>query len=220
LQPLKENLYNRLMALTRKVKKGQVVLYKGEAPTSIYVVKDGLVRASNILDSGEERTVGLFGPGEYFPVGVAFGIAPVALFYYETLLNSELEVYQIEEFEKTLKGASYDDAKKLASQYIAMMLHVAALGHKSARNKLANMLQFLSLRFGESLTGKTFVRISVPLTQDDIARMSGLSRETVTVELGKLKSEGIIEVKSKQYLVNTKKLLKIIDENEDIQVSL
>lgn len=212
--------YNGSMALKRNVKKGQVILYKGEASNSIYIVSEGLVRAYNILDSGEERTVALFGPGEYFPVGVAFKNTPVALFYYETLLNSELEIYGLDEFDKIMQNSGYEDAKKLASQYVAMMLHVAALGHKSARNKVANMLQFLSLRYGESLTGQTFMRISIPLTQDDIARMSGLSRETVTVELGKLKSEGVIDVKKKQYLIHTKKLLKAIDENDPLDITL
>lgn len=207
----------------RQVKKGQILLYQGEVPTGIYLIKDGLARASNITNSGDEKTVALFGQDDYFPIGFLFRKSPVSLFYYEALSDSTMEFYSRESFLNKLKAnRNFEALSHMATQYVSSLLQINALGQTKARDRVLRILQFLALRFGENsqLGGSAYVKITISFTQQDIGRIAGLTRETTAIELNKLKREEIIVVKKKVYTVHLKKLLQAIGEEELDSVKL
>lgn len=201
----------------RQVKKGQILLYQGEVPTGVYKITSGLARASNISSNGDEKTVALYGPGDYFPVGFLFGRSPVALFYYEVIADSEVEFYTRSDFLSALKKeGELKPLEHMSAQYVSTLLQVNALGQTKARDRILRILQFLALRFGENsrLGGSAYIKITVPFTQQDIGRLAGLTRETTAIELNKLKKEEALIVKKKYYTVNLKKLLSLVGEEE------
>lgn len=130
------------MPINREVKKGQTILYQGEAPASIFVIKRGIVRALNISSTGEEKTTALFGESDYFPIECAFLKSPVALLYYESMIDTQLELFSREEFQEYLKIDSSNEMAKLATQYVSSLLQINALGQTLARDKIARILQF------------------------------------------------------------------------------
>jgi len=200
---------------TRTIKKGQLVLYQGEAPPGAFLVKEGLVRALNMSSNGEEKTVALFAPGDYFPIGFIFDKSPVALFFYEAAFDSVIEVIDKAEFKSRLdRAAATDQLSSLATLYLSALLQVNALGQTKAKDRIARIMQFLCVRFGRSAANDARIMISIPLTQLDIARMAGLTRETTAVELNALKAMEIITVRRKTYYVNLKKLLASMDDDD------
>lgn len=64
------------------------------------------------------------------------------------------------------------------------------------------------------------MQISTPLTQLDIARMAGLTRETTTIEINNLKKSKIIKVNQKFYSVHVNKLVNSTDNDEFSGISL
>jgi DNA-binding transcriptional regulator LsrR (DeoR family) len=54
--------------------------------------------------------------------------------------------------------------------------------------------------------------IQVPLTQQDLADFTGLTRETTNLELNKLKKEKIVTSDQKYYIVNIEKLNSKVDD--------
>ena len=198
----------------RSVKKGQTVVYQGEVPYSVFEVKSGLIRALSINENGEERTLALYGPGDFFPVGYAHGIVNVALFSYVSQTNSELLLHPRDGFKKLFETDKQLNAKQMASQYVASMVHINALGQATARDKIIHILHYLSIRFGEELTGKVFTRITIPLTQLDIAKMASVTRETAAVELGTLRKEGLVDVKKRYYSVYVRGMLDKLSSAE------
>lgn len=203
------------MGHDRVVKKGQLILYQGEVPSAVFSVKSGLVRSLNVGTSGEERTIALFGPGDYFPVGYIFDKSPVAFFYYQAASDTVLRVYDKANFQQMLyESKTTEELARLSVQYVSAMLQINALGQTRASDRIIRIMQFLSLRFGVPTTGGNLLKITVPLTQLDIARLAGLTRETAAIELGRLKTQEIIMVKKKIYTVNLKKLLAIMDDDD------
>lgn len=67
------------------------------------------------------------------------------------------------------------------------------------------------MRFGTSGLSKRLVKISIKLTQQDIAMLAGLSRETVSTELGKLRASHVVHVSQKVYTIDIMKLNKAFD---------
>lgn len=203
------------MGHERVVKKDQLILYQGEVPSVVFLVKSGLVRSLNVGSNGEERTIALFGPGDYFPVGYIFDKSPVAFFYYQAASDSVLQTYDKASFQQQLyESKSTEELSRLSVQYVSAMLQINALGQIRARDRVIRIMQFLSLRFGEPAAGGVYTKITIPLTQLDISRLAGLTRESAAIELGLLKSQEVITVKKKIYSVHLKKLLTQMDDED------
>jgi DNA-binding transcriptional regulator LsrR (DeoR family) len=62
-------------------------------------------------------------------------------------------------------------------------------------------------------------KIQVPFTHQEIAEFTGLTRETTSIELNKLKKAGVITCKHKYYTVNTHELTKRIDDEYNPGIS-
>lgn len=200
------------MARIRPVRKNQIILYQGEAITNMHIVRSGIVRAYSILSNGNEVIVAMFGPSDYFPVGGLYGAAPASLFYYETMSDGHIESMTVPEFVEYLSGEN-DEMVRGSRRYMGALLHVNALGQATAAEQLAHTLRYLVLRFGVPLPGRVFMRIDIKLTQQDIARLCNISRETASIELGKLKNKNIITERAKLYSVNMSLLNKFLGED-------
>jgi CRP-like cAMP-binding protein len=77
------------------------------------------------------------------------------------------------------------------------------------------MLRYLALRFGTPLVGKAYTRIQLKLTQQDLANLCNMSRETTNIELGKLKEKKIVSEKAKLYSIDMIELNKFINDEID-----
>lgn len=194
------------MSTLRQFKKSQIVLYQGEASSQSFRIKKGLVRAYIIHENGEEATVALFASGDIFPIGTPFSIAHVALFYYETVLDSLCESYEARELIDLLERDARQQLHRFAKRYTGALLHIASLAQNSAYNKVAHILRYLAIRFGERLPDGHHYKISLRMTQQDIAKLCNISRETASIQLGILRSHGIVSERGKHYIVHMDKL--------------
>lgn len=210
--------FNKLIATypVRKYKKGRPIFYQGEVPRSAYIIKNGVVRVYGINNSGEERIVTFFVPGDLIPVGWVFQKSPVSLYYYDAVTDCDLVAIPKEDFTAELEK---DERLKMEMlnmymvHYISSTMHIYALEHARAQEKLIRILQYLVLRFGiEKQNGNHLVDLR--LTHQDLACMVGLSRETSALELGKLKKKGVISYESFTYTVNMPLLLKAAGGDE------
>jgi CRP/FNR family cyclic AMP-dependent transcriptional regulator len=200
----------------RLIKKGRPLFYQGEIPRTAYFIKSGVVKFYNITSSGEEKIVGYESVESLMPNEWLFGKSPVALYYYDTF--TDCEVYSIPRSE--LLEIINSDPKvtvsllnRYISMYIGSTMHLHALEQLKAREKLLHILQYLVLRFGTEVS-KNKHRIGLRLTHQDIANLVGLTRETVSTEISKLRKEEIINIVDLHYVVDTDKALRILGESD------
>jgi len=198
----------------RDVRKKQIILYRGEATVSVYVVSKGVIRAYTLLNNGSEVIIALFGPGDFFPVNFDPSKAPVSLFYYETMDEGTVETFTISEF-KTYKEKLDSEDEDSARRYLSSLLHINALVQMTSLERLSHTLRYLALRFGKPLFGKIYTRIELKLTQQDLANLCNMSRETTNIELSKLRAKKIVTEKAKLYSVNMRELNNLIDDEID-----
>lgn len=184
----------------------------------MFVVKTGVVRAYSIVDSGNEVIIAMFGLGDYFPEATHEGELPTAMFYYDMLTDGELEV-RSQADHKAAQASDPSSDVRAQRRYLGALLHINALTQPTAMGRLAHVLRYLALRFGVAVSGKSFTKIDLKLTQADLAQICNLSRETVNAELSKLKQQNIVTVRQKTYTVNVRALMKIIDDTIDVSLS-
>lgn len=180
-----------------------------------------MVRAYTIHENGEEATIAFFGPNDLFPVGSIFEILPVTLFYYEAFTECALVSYLPDELTSMLELNPMDELYRYTKRYIGALLHVNALAQNVASLKIVHTLRYLAVRFGEKLPDDRHYKISIKLTQQDIAKLCNLSRETTNIELNKLKRNNHVTERSKHYVVNLAQLGKLVGEqfSDDLNFS-
>ena len=199
----------------RFVKKGSSVLFQGEVPRRVMMVRDGLIRAYTITSSGEERVVALYGKGDIFPLTWALGETSNTLFYYDAVTDSRLMLVTKEDFvagisenTETLKAMLHF----VGNQYTANMLRITGLEQSHAVEKIGFTLYYLLFRYGVEKRPGIFT-INIKLTQLMIANLVGLTRESSTKNLKVLRDKGVIDYSRSLYTINKQKLEKFLDED-------
>jgi CRP/FNR family transcriptional regulator len=198
-------------------RKGEIILYQGEVPPSIYIVKKGIVKTYNLTTQGEEKPITFDATGEIFPIAWAFNKIRYSQYYYEAFTDCDIYTVSRTEYHEFLKAnpdAMYESFNGFVNRYINFQMRVNALEQSKAVAKIINTIHFLCLHFGRELKDNV-VQIDLPLTQQDLANFMGLTRETPVIELKKLQRQGILSYKRQSYIVKTDKLDELLDEEYD-----
>lgn len=199
--------------VTRSYKKGEIILMQDIEPNSAYAVKVGSVRVYGLEPDGTVNSISFLVSGELFPVGWIFGKTEKTLFYYEA--HTDVTVYVMDKERLTSAIGEIPELSKIfleqeVNQYVGTSLQVKALGQPRAYAKIIGILHYLCLRYGTE-TAENTVRIEIPFTQDELASLIGITRETTTNELLSLKADKVVAVRNKFYTVNTTKLNSLLD---------
>lgn len=202
---------------TIRLAKGDVLFHQKDVPCYGYAIKRGVMRICNLNSEGTEKTVSFKVADEVLPVYWLLSKTSTAVFYYQA--HTDCELYRIKKENFIAHMNASPDFKAalldiLVRAYVDTSLQVDALLHARAGMKLLYTLRHLCLRYGKATTGG-FTRIQIPLTQQDLANYTGLSRETTTIELNKLKTGGVISSRFKYYSVNTEKLNDHMSDDYD-----
>lgn len=175
-------------------KKGEVILFQGEAPQFGFVIKHGIVKTYNLNTDGDEQLVYFNTTLDIFPMAWIMAKASVSLYYYQAITNCEL--YRLSrqaylDFIQKDKALLLHELERYVSKDVNKTMRLNALLYSKAGDKILNTLHYLIHSHGINLKGD-LVKINITLTHQDLANLTGLRRETVAVEMNKLKKDGLI----------------------------
>lgn len=210
----------------RTFKKGEIIIFQGEAPRCAYAVKQGTVKAYNLSVEGDEKPVAFYSDDAIFPAAWVYGKMPSAIYYYEAFTPT-VEVYSVERAElaafiKKRPELLYLELERALQSELGGSMRLNALQHSRASDKLIYTLHYLALSHGKPV-GDGKVEITLDLKHQDFANLTGLTRETAATELNKLKKQGIIGYgKGLPYCLNLAKLSKALNDQfvSDLEVTL
>jgi len=206
----------------RGITKNRPLLYQGEIPTMAFYVKSGIVKLYNITGEGEERIVGYETEGGLLPIEWLFSRSQVSLYYYDTFTDCELIRIPKDELIDILRTDTRTTQAYLDRTLAMLMgstIHLHALQQPKARQKLLYIMQYLVLRFGRSIGNKKQI-IDLRLTHQEIAYIIGITRETVSTEIGKLVKEGVLATDDYRYVVDMDKAIRLLGEDDFNQLTL
>lgn len=192
----------------RKINKRSILIYQGEVPRQVYIVVSGLFKVYRLGSFGEEQIAGFRTKGDIFPVSWLFGKTSSTLFYYEAIVDSEVitvekpVLLELSEKYPAIKQQLFD---YIMTGYTGLTMQVTALEQSRAAEKVLLMMYYLMFRYGKEVSGGAY-RVDLQLTHTILGNLMGLTRETTTVELGRLKRKKIINYDSKSYTIYRKEL--------------
>lgn len=163
-----------------------MVFLEGLARSPQYRVVDGCIATAQTLSDGRRQIIDLVGPGRL--IGLGFG--DQNRYSAETLGFTRLELVP-----DSLAPGERDQAlsEMLArSQSLAMLL-----GRKTAPERVASALIDLALQFGRPTRDRKRGAVTFHLypTRGDLADWLGLTIETVSRCLTRLKKAGLIDIR-------------------------
>lgn len=199
------------------------IIYQGEVPRCGYFLKQGMVKVYNLHASGNEQIIRFYGPGDFFPLPWLYQKSHAEFYYHETLGNCEViavtrhDITQLIEKQPAIHKHIFNN---LILDQSALYLRILSLEQPRAQEKIAYMLYYLGVRYGKPLPDSITYSIELSLTHVTLANLVGLTRETVTMEINKLKTLGAITYSHKIYTIHKPTLETIIGEDNFGNVSL
>lgn len=163
----------------------QLLIYAHEDPTGIFYLESGEVRKYDIGPDGEEAVLNVFKPKVFFPMAWAINKTPNKYFF-ESSTPIEVRRAPASDFTAYLEShpkAVYDLLKQVYGGLENVQHRVILLMDGSAYHRLLFELLIEGRRSGEMRSDGSCV-ITVSLA--DLAHRAGLTRETISRELGKI----------------------------------
>lgn len=205
----------RFPGTVRHFKAKAPIIYQGEVPRCGFFIKKGIVKVYNLHANGNEQILRFYGPGEFFPLPWLYGKVSTEFFYYEAVENCEvvsITKRDVEEIIKTDRKLEQYIMDSALSDQTALNLRIISLEQPRANEKLEYTLYYLLFRYGKHVGDEKYV-INMSLTHITLANLVGLTRETITTEMNRLRKKGIITYTKKIYKVDRLKLEKAIGDD-------
>jgi CRP/FNR family transcriptional regulator len=186
-----------LMALfkggsTLRYHKGEYIIRPGEAPSGVFYIEEGLVKAFNISKYGEENLLIIRKECEVFPLIWAITGQEREIIYQAmtpvTLKRISRKGYT--DFLQSHPSALRPILDMVTEMYRLHSERLLNLEYRSVRERLVSFLLTMATRFGKET--EEGVTIEVPLRHQDIASSINSSRETASRELAVLERKGLV----------------------------
>ncbi len=192
------------------------IIYRMEDPAdAIYFIRAGMVKISKYFPNGKEAILAVLGQYD------SFG---------ELLLRpEERRPHQAEAIDKTTlivlprtelenllanrPGLALKFIQVMATRLFETQAWTAEVSAFSAPGRLASLLHRFATEFGEPMKSGG-VRINLKITQEDLSRMIGATRETVSHCLSRLKEDGAIVHGRSPFVVSLEHLEQFLNEQE------
>jgi CRP-like cAMP-binding protein len=183
----------------QRYKKGQILIHAGDEPTHIFYLVSGKVKQYDISYRGDEVILNVFKPPAFFPMSYAVNKTSNDYFY-EAEADLELHkapIGDVLEFIKANQDVLYDLLSRVYRGTDGLLRKISRLMASPAKSRVLYELIIECRRFGNRRDGG----YEVGLNESDIGARAGLARETVSREMQKLKSNGLIILQHKQIFI-------------------
>jgi len=185
----------RLHGVKQTFRKGDFVIRPGEAPSGVFYIYQGLVKAYDITKYNEENLLIIRKQDEIFPLIWAITGRERKIIY-QALAPTVTWQIKRKDFLDLIKDHP-DTLTPLLDMTMEMYrLHgerIMTLEYRTVRERIISFLLTMSQRFGKQTAAGLL--IEVPLRHQDIASSVNATRETTSRELAALERKGLLENK-------------------------
>lgn len=172
---------------------GQPLFHAGDPFDHLYVVRSGSMRSTQAGAPGEEQVIGFHLAGELLGLdAISAGRYQSEAVALERTSLCAVPFVELERVALHVPGLQQQLLRIISREMVEEHKHLAALGRRSARERLALFLHSLALRLERS--GLPGDAISLTMSRGDIASYLGMALETVSRLMTRLAEEGIIAI--------------------------
>jgi len=185
----------------REIRRKEVLYLPGDAGDRIYVLKRGVVKISTLTEDGREIILALLRPGEVFGEEAVLEDAPrdhMAEAHDDALLC----VITRQDFMAVMRAhpeMAFKVTKLVGFRLKTLRNRVEGLLFKGAPARLAQTL--LDLARDHGVKDAQGILVPLKLSQQDLANLIGVTRESVNLALADFRSRGLVELEGRSLRV-------------------
>jgi CRP-like cAMP-binding protein len=193
-----------------RIRRGGFVMRKGDPANGFFGVVSGALAASSALDDGRQIIFGLLEPGDWCGEASSLDGFPRTHDVY-AVRNAEVLHVAPELFEQLMLNARFARAIAVlqTARTRAMFSFFEDAALRSTRTRVARRL--LRLARGDAPAVPRFRR-AIPITQETLAMMLGITRQTLSLELKALAAAGALSLSYGRIIVESEQTLKAIGD--------
>lgn len=215
-----ELTYLNKMARHRSIPAGQVILSDEEPADFVGIITSGAIKLTKTLSDGRQQIVGLQFASDF--LGRTYN--DHNHFFAEAATDVEICSFMRDDFEQMLK--KFPELENRLFQNTLDELDAARdwmllLGRKTAEEKVASFLYMLAQK--STLSGcvhssaTSFATFTLPITRTDMADYLGLTIETVSRQITRLKTSKTISITgNREFLVPDMNKLAQVAGHDDV----
>lgn len=196
----------------KKFAAGDMIYHMEDQADAVYFIRDGMVKISMYFSNGKEMILAILGQYDIFGELLLLP-SERRPNQAEAVMDTTLIVLPEKDFQRLLQ-----QQPKIAMKFMQVMstslwkaeTRFAEVGAFDAPGRLANLLLRLANDFGAESERGTIIDLN--LTQQDLAKMIGATRETVSHCLARLLEFGAVRRRRAPIAVNKEKLQEFLDE--------
>lgn len=191
----------------RQMGSHEILVQANEEPEGIFYLVSGQVRQYDISLQGSEIVVNVFKPPAFFPMSWAVTGMPNRYFFEAA---SEVTV-RVAPAAATVRflyenpAVMFDLLRRVYSGVEGLQRRMAHLMGGTAKTRVVFELLIECKRFGTRQPDGSY---TIDIHEDELARRSGMTRETVNRELARLKRQRLVSVSRRQLIVRDLSLLE------------
>jgi CRP/FNR family transcriptional regulator len=180
------------VSVARRLDTGAIVFREGDYGDTCYVVRSGVARAIRVHPDGRSITLAHFGPGDIFGELAIFDVEPRAATV-ETIEPTEVIAIPGRDIQRLMR--EYPEIAVMLSAALAVRLRatnerLARQSFQTVQSRVAAVLAQMVADARDANPGESDVEVT--LTQADLAKLAGSSRESASRFLATLERSGVI----------------------------
>jgi CRP/FNR family transcriptional regulator len=195
-----------------EAKKGDYIYFDSHFHNKLYFIKDGFIKIGYVDETGEEIVKEIIHKGEIFGQFTLEKNNLNGEFARAHKTKVSLCAFNVEDFEKLLKKKpqlAIGYSKRVGQKLRNVEYRLVHMLHKDVRSRLISFFYQLAMQNGYDGAASSF-QMQNFLSHDDIARLIGSARQTVTSFLGELEKENLVLSDRKKILIpDVKKLQQL-----------
>jgi CRP/FNR family transcriptional regulator, cyclic AMP receptor protein len=192
-----------------QLRAGQRLFRAGDPPNGCYRVEDGLLKVTMVSSTGAERILGFLGRGDIVgELSIVDGLPrSSSVVAVRDAALSFLSRAAFEAFGEQHRELCQSLLRLLSKRVRQRDKMVAATSFLSLKGRVAQTLLQLADHFGQEVApGRIVIRQKI--TQNDLAAMAGIARETVTRVLNDWQRHRVVSRPSGYYCLENKTILE------------
>lgn len=185
--------------------KGEVLFRQGEAANRIYIIKEGHFKLLRVTPDGDETILQFVGPGEIIGETELFRSDKIQLATAISLEAAKVCSINHDTFEKVVKtypDLAWELIKNLGDRLYGFWEQASEAKGQTTVEKVLSLMLRMAQDHGE--TCSEGIRISIPLTQQEIASLVGASRVMVAQSIKELTNRKYLCRENRYYILKNK----------------
>ncbi|MGN1384966.1 MAG: Crp/Fnr family transcriptional regulator [Bacillus sp. (in: firmicutes)] len=175
--------------------KGTYIFHEGSEPDELYLIKKGKIAVSKLLSDGRELTIRICSRNDIVGELLLFSQNPAYMFHAKALEDSEAFVISKNTLESKLESnhkSTVAYMKWISIQYRRTQTKIRDLLMYGKKGALYSTLIRLANSYG--VDTESGIIVTLPLTNQELANLSGTSREMISRMLSELKAKQILSI--------------------------